>query len=199
MRARKRTGGTGGAGGRHWVCDPESKPDPAMTAHATDPDSLGFRKEARELLAAVAAGSIVGMPLLFTMETWWRGMTLSPARLLLLLGAILVANFAFNLVSGFREGASRLSDAAEEAVTAVGVGILLAAAVLALIGELSFTESRQVMAGKVLLEAGVVSIGVSFANTQIRGRSRRGENGSPKNEPFLDLERLQMRADLRDF
>lgn len=174
-----------------------------MAANATvnplDRDPFGFRKEGRDLLAAVAAGSIVAMPLLFTMETWWRGMTMSPARLLALLAAIFLVNFLFNFLSGFREGALRLADAAEEAVTAVGLGIVLAAAILALIGELTLADSRQVMAGKVLLEAAVVSIGVSFANTQIRGRSRRGENGKPKNEAFLDLERLQMRADLRDF
>lgn len=170
-----------------------------MISHAPNHDPWGFRKEGRDLLAAIAAGAIVGMPLLFTMETWWRGMTMSPLRLLLLLATILAANFAFNFVSGFREGASRLADAAEEAVTAVGIGIVMSVGILLLIGELGTRQSLRVMTGKVLLEAAVVSIGVSFANTQIRGRSRRGDNGDNKQNRVQDLERLQLQADLRDF
>ena len=65
-------------------------------------DRYGWREEGKDLLRAVAAGSIVGMPLLYTMEMWWHGMTLSAAHLLILLIATLVLNFCFSLFSGFR-------------------------------------------------------------------------------------------------
>ena len=57
-------------------------------------------------MAAVAGGAIVGMPLLYTMEMWFHGMTLSEIHLLILLGVILIMNFGFSLVSGFRHDQS---------------------------------------------------------------------------------------------
>ncbi|HEV2292208.1 MAG TPA: DUF2391 family protein [Tepidisphaeraceae bacterium] len=97
-------------------------------------DRYGWREEGADLLRAVAAGSIVGMPLLYTMEMWWHGMTLSIAHLLVLLAATLVVNFCFSLLSGFRPKYS-IADAAGQAVSAIGLGLIYSFAVLWLIGE----------------------------------------------------------------
>ena len=186
-------------------------------------DPHGWREEGRDLLRAVAAGSIVGMPLLFTMEMWWRGTAASEWHLLALLAASLLINFGFCLVSGFRPHYSP-GEAASEATTAVALGILYSTAVLWLIGEITFRERWSEVLGRVLVETAPVSLGISFANYQM-SKSRDGEddddhdtdddeandghadddtagsgngNGNGNGGRPADPERLQLRQDLTD-
>lgn len=157
-------------------------------------------------MAAVAGGAIVGMPLLYTMEMWRHGMTVSPWHLLALLLAILMVNFIFSIMSGFRHDSS-LIEAAMEAVTSVGIGLVFSAMILWLIGELTRNIALSEIVGKILLEATAVSIGVSFANAQVRDRSRSGDENEGDDQPQSDKshsqqpedpERLQLHADLVD-
>src|SRR5688500_9626117 len=101
-------------------------------ARANHADVHGWRQEGWDLLSAVAAGSIVGMPLLYTMEMWSHGMTRSPAHLLVLLVAMLAVNFLFSLFAGFREEYTA-AEAMSESVTSVAMGMGLALGVLLLI------------------------------------------------------------------
>jgi putative integral membrane protein (TIGR02587 family) len=156
------------------------------------------------------------MPLLYTMEMWWHGMTLGEWHLLILLGVMLLINFLFSLVSGFRQEYS-VTQALSESITAVGIGIVFSFVVLSLIGELSWDAAPVEIVAKILLEALIVSVGVSFANAQVLGRSRTGDNDQDKrgqnscdrelsaerqpdehSEEKADPERLQLRADLKD-
>jgi uncharacterized membrane protein len=109
------------------------------------------RLEARvsRLDARYCRWSIVGLPLLYTMEMWWHGETLSSWHLLVLLGSILVLNFLFDLVSGFREEYS-VSGAISEAISSLGIGIVFSAVVLWLIGELHISTGPVEWAGKIL-------------------------------------------------
>ena len=188
-----------------------------------DNDPLGWKKEWCDLLSAVAGGSIVGLPLLFTMEMWWHGASLSEWHLLVILACILALNFGFDLLSGFRERYS-IGSAISESITSVGIGILFSVVVLSLIGELHRDLAPSEWAGKILAEALVVSVGVSFANSQIRKKSRTGdettgdeknedksESGAADQEPDdsgtndsgtddsgIDAEKRQLTEDLRD-
>jgi putative integral membrane protein (TIGR02587 family) len=176
-----------------------------MSSAGADP--YGFRRELKDLLRAVAGGSIVGMPLLYTMEMWYHGATLSPWHQLGVLGAMLVVNFAFCLVSGFRHD-SGVAEAVMEAVTSVGIALVYSGLILLLIGTIDPPTSLAESVGKVLLEAAAVSLGVSFADVHFRGKSRTGENddqgredAKPDDEPKpspAELERMQLRADLLD-
>jgi putative integral membrane protein (TIGR02587 family) len=178
----------------------------SLLAHVTHPrdfdaesDPHGWREEGRDLLRAVAAGSIVGMPLLYTMEMWWRGTTLSAWHLLALLASSLLINFFFSLFSGFRASYS-VGEALSESVTAVALGMLFSVAVLLLIGELTFDRAWSDVLGRILVEAAPVSLGISFANYQVRNKSRDGEDdsSSKSNGADDDPERLQLRQDLTD-
>jgi putative integral membrane protein (TIGR02587 family) len=194
------------------TADPDDRPPAAEPATGPDRDPHGWRREGRDLLRAVAAGSIVGMPLLYTMEMWWHGMTVSHAHLLLLLAASLVINFAFSLFSGFRSEYSAWA-AASESVEAVALGALYSLAVLGLIGEVTFDRPWSDILGKVLIETAPVSLGISFANYQVRNKSRDGEDDrgdddsgdsgdsggpAPRGAGPDDPERLQLRQDLTD-
>lgn len=140
-------------------------------------DAGGWRQEGHDLLAAVAGGAIVGTPLLYTMEMWWHGMTLSPWHQLALLGAILAANVVVCRASGFRPHFT-WGDAVSEAVTSVGIGLVFSLVILLVIGEISPQQSLGESLGKVLMEAAAVSLGVAFANVHFNGQSRTGQDGT---------------------
>ncbi|MDQ3438896.1 MAG: TIGR02587 family membrane protein, partial [Planctomycetota bacterium] len=104
-------------------------------------------------------------------------------------------------------------ESALEAVTAVGIGIVFAFVVLVLIGEIEPGVSFDEISGKLLIEAAAVSLGVSFADSHLRGKSRTGDDhgkqegnadgddGSaeaPESSLPNDPESLQRREDLRD-
>jgi putative integral membrane protein (TIGR02587 family) len=180
-------------------------------AAGIDRDPHGWRQEGLDLLRGLAAGSIVGMPLLFTMEMWWHGMTLSEGHLLALLAASLLVNFVFCYFWGFRATYSA-REAASESVTSVAIGMLFSLGVLALIREVRFDEAWSEIIGKVLIEAAPVSLGVSFANAHIRNKSRTGEEpdngGNPGGggeggaagdaRPGTESLEFQLKQDLRD-
>src|SRR5687768_15130448 len=165
-------------------------------------DRLGFRREGRDLLRAIAAGSIVGIPLLYTMEMWWRGMTMSPWHQLGVLGAALVINFCFCLFSGFREEYS-VVEAISESVTAVGMGLVYALGILVLIGEVTFERSWGDVVGRVVAGAGPVSLGIAFANRQVRKKLEQGDEeedeGDENNSTVNDVEKKQLDQDLKEF
>ncbi|HTE20376.1 MAG TPA: TIGR02587 family membrane protein [Armatimonadota bacterium] len=172
-------------------------------------DRYGWKQEADDLMRGLAGGAILGLPLLYTMEMWWHGMTLSEWHLLGILGVVLLANFLFSILSGFRDSYS-FSSALSESITSVGIGLLFSAAILALIGELSMNASPSENVGKIVLESAAVSIGVCFANAQVRGRSRTGDDteegagadgqsgGKKPGAAEEDLQRLQLQADFKD-
>jgi putative integral membrane protein (TIGR02587 family) len=166
-------------------------------------DPCGWREEGQDLLRAVAGGAIVGMPLLYTMEMWYHGMTLSDVHLLVLLGATLLLNVLFCYLSGFRPDCSLLQ-AANEAVTSVGIAIVFSVGVLWLIGELSASISAVETIGKVLLTSAAVSIGISFANSQME-RSRTGDDEESGGQEKKDAAKdpplpgdAQLQMDLRE-
>lgn len=166
-------------------------------------DPHGWRKEWRDLLRAIAGGSIVGMPLLYTMEMWEHGVTSSAWHLLTLLAAMLAVNLVFCYLSGFRKESS-IAGAGRESITAVGIALCYSAAVLCLVGEVDFSKSAAGIPGKVLVEAAAVSIGISFASAQMQGKSRTGQGGGEdsshdKSEQAMSPGDWQLRADLREF
>jgi putative integral membrane protein (TIGR02587 family) len=163
---------------------------------------LGLAQEGRDLLTAITGGAIVGMPLLYTMEMWFHGMTLGPGHQLGLLAAILLVNLLFSVVSGFRHEYG-FASALLESVTAVGIGMLFSVVVLWLIGEISPGDAFGDVLGKVLFESAAVSLGVSVADAHVRGKNRRAEQrpADAEQEPprRAELERLQIKQDVRDF
>lgn len=164
-------------------------------AEATDGDPQGWRQEARDLARALAAGAIVGAPLIYTMEMWWHGMMIPPLHQLILLGVALGVNFVFSMVSGFRQRYG-VAGAVSEAVTAVAMGAVFSLVLLWLIGRVDEHAALSDVVGKVVIEMVAISMGVSFANSQVGTRSREGEDEAPA--PPADPLAAQMRQDLQD-
>src|SRR5688572_12694469 len=152
-----------------------------MADTRSDPDPHGLRQEAQDRVRGAAAGAIVGMPPLYTMEMWWHGMGLSAGGLLAVLAVTLVANFLFCEFSGFRERPPALG-AASEAVTAVALGAVFSLLVLWLIGEAGRAVSWPELLGKVVVETVPVSLGISFANIHVGNSNDEAGEGNKRPE-----------------
>jgi putative integral membrane protein (TIGR02587 family) len=173
---------------------------------ATTPerDPHGWRQERQDLLRALTGGALVGIPLLYTMEVWYEGLMLDARHLLLILACGFGINFLFNLISGFRHTYS-VEEALSEAVTAIALGVLCSAGLLTLIGEADWVTRPQDSLGKTLIAGLGMSLGASFANSQVAGKSRcygesTGARAPAALSPHQDQspERRQLRADLAD-
>jgi putative integral membrane protein (TIGR02587 family) len=123
----------------------------------------------RSYLRAIGGGLLVGLPLLFTMEMWWHGFLIPPLKILALLAIGAAVVVGLNAISGFRQDRS-LSDVLVDSVEAVGIGIVVAATVLLLLGRLDLGTALGDAVGKIALEAIPIAIGASIATAQFGGR-----------------------------
>jgi putative integral membrane protein (TIGR02587 family) len=126
------------------------------------------RDYAMGLARAFAGAIIFGLPLLMTMEMWFLGISLHPARLLV----FLIVNFAI-LVGLSRFGGFERTDILAEdvmdAFAACGVGILGAAAVLFLLAIVGPAMPLDEIAGKVAIQSVPMSFGAMIARKQLSG------------------------------
>ena len=133
------------------------------------------------------------------MEVWERGKVLSPAHILVFLILILIFNIAFSLFSGLRmenENDRSTLHAVSDGITSVGLAIVLSFIVLLLIGRVSLTNLHSVGIGVVLVEALVISVGITFTNIRFSGsRSVEAESEEGGNTSRDDRARNQARAD----
>lgn len=154
----------------------------------------GWRQESRDFLRAIAAGTIFGMPLLFTMEMWWRGAIFTPLQLIVILGMALLLNFVLSLFLGFRSGHgvrhgvpggmySVVARALSESLTSVALGAVISAVMLCLIGEISKDLALYESIGKITIQASMVSLGISVTNAKFRSSSV-SVDASAETSPF---------------
>jgi len=89
-------------------------------------------------------GLLFSLPLLYTMEVWWAGFTTHPLRLIYVLPPSRC--YWDNRYSGLRCDASP-AEVAIDSVEEMGLGLLIAAFVLWLLGQITFdmtvNETRQ--------------------------------------------------------
>ncbi len=130
----------------------------------------------KEYGRGIAGGLIFSLPLLYTMEVWWRGFTASPSFLLGgVIGTYLLL-LGYNLFSGMRKDHSFwgvLWDSVEEISLAFFVSFVF----LMLIGKVSLGMSLYEITGKVIVESMIVAIGISVGSAQM-GKSDQEKSGT---------------------
>lgn len=134
--------------------------------------SQALRQSLEEYGRGVAGGLLFSLPLIYTMEVWWAGFLARPSHLLLYFFAGFSLLFAYNRYSGLHEDASWW-EVAFEAVEEMGIGLLLAAFLLWLLGQVHAGTTLAEALGKVVVEGVTAAIGVSVGSAQLGG----GENG----------------------
>jgi putative integral membrane protein (TIGR02587 family) len=122
----------------------------------------------------VIGGLIFSLPLIFTMEVWWAGFTAGPARLLAGLAGTFALLLGYNAVAGLRPDYDPL-EVVIDSVEELGIGLLLAFAVLVLLARIDASTPLLEVVGKVVVEGMLVAIGVSVGTAQLSG----GNGGKP--------------------
>lgn len=111
-------------------------------------------------MRGVAGGVLLGVPLLYTQETWLHGRSVSPLVILVGLAVVFGVNVALSYFVGFRPG--RTHRPMEDAVVGMGLSVLLSALLLVLLDRVSGETSSENVLGVVALTAIPVSIGFSI-------------------------------------
>jgi putative integral membrane protein (TIGR02587 family) len=112
---------------------------------------------AEDVMRGVAGGAILGVPLLYTQETWLHGRSVSASLILAGLTATFGVNIALSHFVGFRPG--RTHRPTEDAVVGMGLSVLLGALLLVLLDRIGQGTSLENVAGVTALSAIPVSLG----------------------------------------
>jgi putative integral membrane protein (TIGR02587 family) len=121
----------------------------------------------REYARGIGGGFLFSLPLLYTMEVWWTGLTVSPARLLAGVVATFLLLCAYNAFAGLRHDTEPLEiliDSVEE----LGLGLAIGALVLLLLARPQTAGIMEIL-GQIVLEGLFVAIGVSVGTAQLGG------------------------------
>lgn len=120
----------------------------------------------REYGRGIAGGLLFSLPMLYTMEVWWTGFIASPERLLVGLAVSYALLLLFNRFAGLHEDAS-WKEVAIDSVEELGLGLVLSAVLLWLVGQIGAEMGVEEIAGKVLVEGLAVAIGVSVGTAHL--------------------------------
>lgn len=120
----------------------------------------------QEYLRGIAGGLLFSLPLLYTMEVWWAGFTMQPLRLFIYVLATFTLLLAYNRYVGLRCDLNPL-EVAIDSVEEMGLGLLIAAFFLWLLGQITVEMTIHEIVGKIIVEAMTVAIGVSVGTAQL--------------------------------
>lgn len=118
---------------------------------------------------------LFGIPMLMTMELWQLGFYIERWRLFLLL----IVNIPLLILLAHRIGFERTSTAAEacrDATIAYGLGILISAAILIMLGDIKPHMPLSEMLGKVAIQSVPASIGALLGRSQLGGQAGKDED-----------------------
>lgn len=124
---------------------------------------------ARALARGFGGALLFAFPLLMTMEMWQLGFAMESGRLLALFLASLPVLLGLSYFAGF-ENTFRLLDEVLDTFAALGIGILLSAATLGLLGALKPGHSLEESIGKIALCAVPAAMGALLAGKQLGGQ-----------------------------
>lgn len=124
------------------------------------------KQSLQEYARGIAGGLLFSLPLIYTMEVWWAGITLSPQRLLLGLVCAYGLLLGYNRYAGLRADAS-LWEVAIDSVEELGLGLVIATGLLWLLGQIDGDMTLNEILGKVIIESMTVAIGVSVGTAQL--------------------------------
>ncbi|MBD2306206.1 TIGR02587 family membrane protein [Chroococcidiopsis sp. FACHB-1243] len=146
-------------------------------------------KSLQEYLRGITGGLLFSLPLLYTMEVWWAGFIVHPVRLLIYVLATFTLLLAYNRYAGLRRSAGAL-EVAIDSVEEMGIGLVVAAVMLWLLGQINTDMNLTEIGGKIVVEAMTVAIGVSIGTAQLGGGGKqesdtgmKGEDSQPSSSP----------------
>jgi putative integral membrane protein (TIGR02587 family) len=134
-------------------------------------------KSLREYARGVAGGLLFSLPLLYTMEVWWAGFTAHPWRLAAYVLATFLLLLGYNNFVGLRHD-SGFGEVVIDSVEEMGIGLVVAAVVLWLLGRVTLGMPAGEAVGQIVIEAMTVAVGVSVGTAQLgAGDEDKGAGG----------------------
>ena len=160
-----------------------------------------WRREGNDLLRGVTSSFLIGIPLIYTMETWWIGQIVTMPRVLVFIALTYVANLRFVFFTGFRRDGQHGKHAARpfgDALETTALAIVAATITLVLIWQLKPGQSLDAMLGRIAVNTLPLGIGAAIANHILTPDMTRGvaddEAGSGDDEAPRGLKPLVLDA-----
>jgi putative integral membrane protein (TIGR02587 family) len=136
----------------------------------------------KEYARGITGGLLFSFPLLYTMEVWWAGFIALPAPLLILMGVTFLLLLGYNRFAGLRPDSS-WGEIMIDSVEEMGLGLLISFSVLLMLNRIHLgSMSIDEIVGKIVIEAMVVSIGVSIGTAQLGAEEEKKHQGNDKAE-----------------
>jgi putative integral membrane protein (TIGR02587 family) len=130
----------------------------------------------REYGRGVAGGLLFSLPILYTMEVWFAGFVMPPHRQLVYVLLALVLLLGYNRYAGLHPDTT-WTEVAIDSIEEMGIGLLLSAVVLFLIGRLAAEQDFGEVVGRIVVEAVPVAIGVSVGTSQLGAGEEEKQTG----------------------
>lgn len=112
----------------------------------------------------LASGFLVGIPVVFTVDTWWLGDQLSPSESLALILFAYLLTLAAVYWIGFRRGARKGWEHGADAVEALALALVALLIVYGALGQLGPSRSIVTILGRVAVASSPVALGIAIAN-----------------------------------
>lgn len=146
-----------------------------------EPQSVeSINETLKEYAQGVVGGLIFSLPLLYTMEVWWRGFTAPPSYLLLAVVVTYILLLGYNRYAGMRRDSSWW-EVAKDSFEELGLAIVVSFLILLLLNQINFRMSVYEIVGKLVVESMIVAIGVSVGTARL-GRSDENEKQGKRSE-----------------
>jgi putative integral membrane protein (TIGR02587 family) len=126
-----------------------------------------WRREGNDLLRGLTSSFLIGIPLLYTMETWWIGQTVTIPQVLIFIAATYVTNLGFVFFTGFRRGDQGSRHAVRpfgDALETTALAILATAITLMLLWQLKPGQALDTVIGRIAVDAFPLGLGAAIAN-----------------------------------
>lgn len=146
----------------------------------SSPELAPVSETLKEYGRGIIGGLMFSLPLLYTMEMWWRGFTAPPEYLLISIVVTYALLLGYNRYAGMRKD-NTWWEVGRDSFEELGMAIVLSFLVLWLFNRISFQMPVNVIVGKVVVEAMVVAIGISVGTAQL-GQSKEGGQGKGEEE-----------------
>lgn len=135
-----------------------------MSEHRRGAVSVTWQEEVDDALRGLASGFVIGVPVVFTVDSWWLGDQLSPQDALFLIGAAYLLTLAAVYWIGFRRGLRHGWQLLADALEALALAVLALIAVFWALGQIGDGQAVSIVVGRIAVAAVPTSLGIAVAN-----------------------------------
>lgn len=117
-----------------------------------------------EIVRGMASGFLIGIPTVFTVDSWWLGEQMGPLDALWLLAFAYVLTLAAVCWIGFHLSDRTGFDHVIDAIEAMAIAILSLVAIFTVLGQIGDDQPGTVALGRIAVAVAPVALGVAVAN-----------------------------------